>query len=125
MPDKMPKKQTSLKRFPWKPLLAGIGAVGAGYGLGHLGSGIVTKGMERSPLVGEAWRRLTPSQQKSYSRLIGAGAGGGAALAATAAHAATQANLLDYMRRREMKQKKTESEKVASAYQEALRRMDE
>jgi hypothetical protein len=101
------------KKFPIKPVLLGLGAVGAGHLLGYASAGAVTKALGNTRL-GNYLRGLPPeARQKLLSR----------ALMGTTAALATGKILRDLSRDRYIEQERTKTasvDVVHYAYQRAL-----
>lgn len=101
------------QKFPLKPVLLGLGAVGAGHLLGYASAGALTKALGNTR-VGNYLRNLPPeARQKLLSR----------ALMGTTAALATGKILRDYARDKyiEKEQSKTASVDIVHyAYQRAL-----
>ena len=53
------------KKFPWKPVLATLGAVGGAHALGYVSAGALSHVMGNTSL-GAKFRALPPDKQKQY-----------------------------------------------------------
>jgi hypothetical protein len=53
------------KKFPWKPVLATLGAVGGAHALGYVSAGALSRVLGNTSL-GAKFRALPPDKQKQY-----------------------------------------------------------
>lgn len=65
MDETTPNTAGDKKKFPWKPVLATLGAVGSAHALGYVSAGALSRVLGNTSL-GEKFRALPVDKQKQY-----------------------------------------------------------